>query len=65
MMQEDGEKIGRFKVSGLMRELGLISKQPGSHAYKKVTVELLEIPNILNREFDVPEPNKVWCGDIC
>ena len=35
MMQDDGEQIGRFKVRGLMRELGLISKQPGSHAYKK------------------------------
>jgi putative transposase len=35
MMQEDGEQIGRFKVRGLMRELGLISKQPGSHALKK------------------------------
>ena len=64
MMQEDGEQIGRFKVRGLMRELGLISKQPGSHAYKKATVERPDIPNTLNREFDVPEPNKVWCGDI-
>ena len=35
MMQEDGEQIGRFKVRGLMRELGLTSKQQGSHAYKK------------------------------
>lgn len=64
MMQEDGEQIGRFKVRGLMRELGLISKQPGSHAYKKATVERPVIPNILNREFDVPAPNQVWCGDI-
>ncbi|WP_321838417.1 IS3 family transposase [Pseudomonas kulmbachensis] len=64
MMQEDGEQIGRFKVRGLMRELGLISKQPDSHAYKKATVERPDIPNTLNREFDVPEPNKVWCGDI-
>ena len=64
MMQDDGEQIGRFKVRGLMRELGLISKQPGSHAYKKATVERPDIPNTLNREFDVPEPNKVWCGDI-
>ncbi len=61
MMQEDGEQIGRFKVRGLMRELGLISKQPGSHAYKKATVER---PDILNREFDVPAPNQVWCGDL-
>ena len=64
MMQEDGEQIGRFKVRGLMRELGLISKQPGSHAYKKATVERPDIPNTLNRELDVPEPNEVWCGDI-
>ena len=64
MMQEDGEPIGRFKVRGLMRELGLTSKQQGSHAYKKTTVERPDIPNTLNREFDAPEPNKVWCGDI-
>ncbi|KOP59096.1 transposase [Pseudomonas coronafaciens pv. porri] len=64
MMQEDGEQIGRFKVRGLMRELGLISKQPGSHTYKHATEERPDIPNILNREFDVPAPNQVWCGDI-
>ena len=64
MLQEDGEQIGRFKVRGLIRELGLISKQPGAHTYKKATVERPDIPNTLNREFDVPEPNKVWCGDI-
>lgn len=35
MLQDEGEKIGRFKVRSLMRELSLVSKQPGSHAYKK------------------------------
>ncbi len=64
MMQEDGEQIGRFKVRCLMRELALVSKQPGSHAYKRATVERPDIPNILNREFEVPAPNQVWCGDI-
>ncbi len=64
MMQEDGEQIGRFKVRGLMRELELVSKQPGSRAYKQATVERPDIPNILNREFEVPAPNQVWCGDI-
>ncbi|RMM32542.1 ISPsy13, transposase OrfB, partial [Pseudomonas coronafaciens pv. oryzae] len=59
LMQEDSEQIGRFKVRGLMRELGLISKQPGSHDYKKATVERPDIPNILNREFDVTAPNQV------
>jgi len=63
-MQEEGEQIGRFKVRRLMRELELVSKQPGSHAYKKATVERPDIPNILNREFVVEAPNQVWCGDI-
>ncbi|MBY4694822.1 IS3 family transposase [Burkholderia latens] len=30
MMREEGTTIGRFKVSRLMEELGLICKQPGS-----------------------------------
>ena len=64
MMQEEGEQIGRFKVRSLMRELALISKQPGSHTYKKATVERPDIPNTLNRAFDVEAPNQVWCGDI-
>lgn len=38
MMQEDGEQMGRFKVRGLMRELELVSKLLGSHAYKQATV---------------------------
>ena len=49
MMKEDGMQIGRFKVRKLMREMNLISKQPGSHAYKKATVERPDIPNVLDR----------------
>ena len=64
MMRDDGILIGRFKVSRLMEELGLICKQPGGHAYKRATVERIDIPNHLNREFDVGGPNQVWCGDI-
>lgn len=64
MMKEDCLQIGRFKVRKLMREMNLISKQPGSHAYKKATVERPDIPNVLNREFAVASPDQVWCGDI-
>lgn len=64
MLREHGVAIGRFKTRRLMRELGLVSKQPGSHAYKQATVERLDIPNRLNREFAVSAPNQVWCGDI-
>ena len=61
---EKGIEIGRYKVRSLMKEAGLISKQPGSHRYKTVEHERPDIPNHLNREFDVTEPNKIWCGDI-
>ncbi|UVM55431.1 IS3 family transposase [Pseudomonas sp. B21-012] len=64
MMREDGIAIGRFKVRKLMNEMKLISKQPGSHAYKKATVERPDIPNVLDRAFTVSAPNEVWCGDI-
>ena len=53
MMRELGYQIGRFKVRRLMKEAHLISKQPGSHTYKRATVERPDIPNLLKREFTV------------
>ena len=64
MLAADGIQVGRFKVRRLMKEAGLVSKQPGSHKYKTALDERLEIPNTLNREFSVVRPNAVWCGDI-
>ncbi len=64
ILNEKGIDIGRFKVSRLMAEIGLICKQPGPHAYKQATVERPDIPNVLDRQFDVDQPNQVWCGDI-
>ena len=59
----EGELVGRYKVRQLMKEAGLQSKQP-KHRYRAVTQERLDIPNTLNREFEVPRSNQVWCGDI-
>ena len=64
MLNEKGIEIGRFKVSRLMAEIGLICKQPGPHTYKQATVERLDIPNVLDRQFNVERPDQVWCGDI-
>ncbi len=64
MMRDQGNDIGRFKVRRLMAEAGLVSRQPGAHRYKVAEIERLDIPNHLDREFDVAEPNQVWCGDI-
>jgi len=59
-----GIPISRYRASKLMKNIGLVSKQPPSHSYNKATQPHVEIPNTLNREFDIKQPNKVWCGDI-
>jgi putative transposase len=64
LMRDLGHCIGRFKVRSLMKESGLTSKQPGPHAYKLANEERPDIPNHLDREFDVDAPDKVWCGDV-
>ena len=64
MMRELGHPIGRFKTGRWMAEARLVSKQPGSHKYKNADVERVDIPNHLDREFEVKAPDTVWCGDI-
>ncbi len=64
MMRELGYQIGRFKVRNLMKEAGLVSKQPGAYRYQVARSERPDIPNLLAREFDVQQPNQVWCGAI-
>ncbi len=63
-MRALGYQMGRFKIRSLMKEAGIVSKQPGPHRYKTARIERLDIPNHLNREFDVSAPDSVWCGDI-
>ena len=64
MLADDGIEIGRYLIGKLMSELDLVCKQPGPHRYKQATVVHHNIPNTLNRVFDVNRPNQVWCGDI-
>ncbi|UAA39337.1 IS3 family transposase [Paraneptunicella aestuarii] len=64
MLNGNGIVIGRFKVRRIMQDMALVSTQPGSHSYKVALVERPDIPNLLAREFNVEEPDRVWCGDI-
>jgi len=47
-----------------MEQCQLVSCQQPKHAYKKAKQAHVEIPNHLNREFDVTAPDQVWCGDV-
>jgi putative transposase len=63
-LNQQGTHIGRYKVRRLMAEAALVSKQPGKHRYKVAEAERVDIPNRLDRQFAVTDPNQVWCGDI-
>jgi putative transposase len=64
MVTQAGTPLSRYRAGRRMKQLGLVSTQPPSHAYKKADQPHLDIPNRLDREFDVKKPNQVWTGDI-
>jgi transposase InsO family protein len=64
-LQSEGYKLGRYKVRRLMRDLGLRPKR--AKRYKVTTDSRHSYPvaaNVLDRNFDVAEPNHVWACDI-
>jgi transposase InsO family protein len=64
-LKDEGHQIGRYRVRRLMRILGLKAKAP--KRYKATTDSRHSfpvVPNLLNRKFDVDEPNKFWTVDI-
>ncbi|HFE6548850.1 TPA: IS3 family transposase [Salmonella enterica] len=64
MATRRGYQMGRWLAGRLMKELGLVSCQQPTHRYKRGSHEHVAIPNHLERQFAVTEPNQVWCGDV-
>ena len=54
----------RRSAAGSRTIVTLTGKPPGPHKYQQATVERPDMPNGLDREFDVAGPDEVWCGDI-
>lgn len=63
-LKQQGESIGRYKARSLMKEAGIYSKQPGRHRYKVAQKPSDIAPNHLDRQFNVEQANRVWCGDV-
>ena len=64
-LQYLGYKVSRITVAKYMKELGLRSKL--SKKFKVTTNSnhnYLVVENVLNREFNVKMPSKVWVSDI-
>jgi putative transposase len=57
-------ELSRYRASKLMIKLKLESCQVPQHSYKRGDNEHLEIPALLDRQFDFVEPDTVWCGDV-
>ncbi|MEG0399533.1 MAG: IS3 family transposase [Hafnia sp.] len=55
-----GAPMSRYRAGRLMKD----SCQPGKHQYKNARQEHTCLPNLLEHQLAVPEPDRVWCGDI-
>ncbi len=64
MVSENGIPLTRYRATRRMKLLGLVSNQQPKHRYKKAAQARLDIPNRLDRQFDVAVPHQVWVGDI-
>ncbi|EIT4333377.1 TPA: IS3-like element ISEc31 family transposase [Escherichia coli] len=64
MLTQNGVPMSRYRAGRLMKYLNLSSCQPGKHQYKNARQEHTCLPNLLERQFAMPEPDRVWCGDI-
>ena len=64
IVTQSGTPLSRYRAGRRMKLLGLESTQMPSHKYKKAEQPHVDIPNLLDREFDVQQPNTAWSGDI-
>ncbi|WP_241587753.1 IS3 family transposase [Rosenbergiella epipactidis] len=64
ILTQNGIAMSRYRAGRLMKYLNLSSCQPGKHRYKNARQAHTYLPNLLERQFAVPEPDRVWCGDI-
>lgn len=60
-----GYSVGRYKTRNLMKKAGLEAKT--GKKFKRTTDsrhKLPVAPNLLNQQFQIDQPNSIWCGDL-
>ncbi|WP_268800112.1 IS3 family transposase [Pseudomonas huanghezhanensis] len=60
----EGFVIGRHRMRGLMKSLGLVRRKAQYKHYRRVTKPSSVAPNVLKRRFNPARPNTFWAGDI-
>ncbi len=59
MLSTTGEPVSRYRAGRGMKLPGLVNSQIPAHRYKKADQLHVAIPNRLDRQFDVEQPNRV------
>jgi putative transposase len=64
-LRDDGYDVGRYRARSLMKKAHVSVKRRKKF---KITTDsnhrLPVAPNLLNRQFEVERPDRVWCSDI-
>ncbi|CAM4175491.1 hypothetical protein F901_02574 [Acinetobacter dispersus] len=64
-MRDMGNKLSERSVGRMLKTLGLRSKVCRKYRYTTDSNHCLPVaPNLLDRQFNVNQPNKVWTTDI-
>lgn len=64
-LRNEGYDVGRYRARNLMKKANVSVKR--RKKFKKTTDSKHNLPiapNLLKREFEVQQPNTVWCADI-
>ena len=64
-LREAGEHVSRKRVARLMNERGLVGEMPKRWRHPSAAPsDSVSGPNMLDRDFNVSAPNRVWASDI-
>lgn len=63
-VRREGFQVGGNRVRRIMREMGVEGRSGRKRRRKKSQSQGPPAPNLLNRNFNIEEPNTVWAGDI-
>lgn len=64
-LQNRGFSIGRYAARTLMNEAQVAARQRRKKKGSKMTPQrLIDVKNVLNRNFEMTAPNKAWVADI-
>ncbi len=63
-LADNGINLGVFKIARLMKQAGIIAKVPKKPHYYPSGKQKPNIPNELKRQFNPPQVNTHWVGDI-